>query len=244
MLGPFVAFAATGYFSGFGAVTAEVYPTSIRATAQGFTYNIGRLASAAAPVPGRHARRHARLRRRAARLFGRVRRGGGVLDLDSRNERESADMTTHAVRPAPLAADRSVHAADYRAAGHALAGGRHRAAPRTSTRATNCWRRRRRRFRITYDADGRHAGREGLLQRDPQRHPGERPVGDRPDDRRAARGQGSHRSAGARRGVEGRGRARPTTSRSQLARPVPDGGEVRIRIHKTYKDADELPPRG
>jgi MFS family permease len=49
VLGPCVAFAATGYFSGFGAVTAEIYPTSIRATAQGFTYNTGRLASAAAP---------------------------------------------------------------------------------------------------------------------------------------------------------------------------------------------------
>ena len=49
VLGPFVAFAGTGYFSGFGAVTAEIYPTTIRATAQGFTYNIGRLASAAAP---------------------------------------------------------------------------------------------------------------------------------------------------------------------------------------------------
>ena len=48
-LGPLVAFAATGYFSGFGAVTAEIYPTAIRATAQGFTYNVGRLASAAAP---------------------------------------------------------------------------------------------------------------------------------------------------------------------------------------------------
>jgi putative sialic acid transporter len=48
-LGPFVAFFATGYFSGFGAVTAEIYPTDIRATAQGFTYNIGRVASAAAP---------------------------------------------------------------------------------------------------------------------------------------------------------------------------------------------------
>ena len=34
---------------GFGAVTAEVYPTAIRATAQGFTYNIGRVASAVAP---------------------------------------------------------------------------------------------------------------------------------------------------------------------------------------------------
>jgi MFS family permease len=49
VLGPCVAFTATGYFSGFGAVTAEVYPTAVRATAQGFTYNIGRLASAAAP---------------------------------------------------------------------------------------------------------------------------------------------------------------------------------------------------
>ncbi len=49
VLGPFAAFFGTGYFSGFGAITAEVYPTSIRATAQGFTYNIGRLASAAAP---------------------------------------------------------------------------------------------------------------------------------------------------------------------------------------------------
>ena len=48
-LGPFVAFFGTGYFSGFGALTAEVYPTSIRATAQGFTYNLGRIASAAAP---------------------------------------------------------------------------------------------------------------------------------------------------------------------------------------------------
>jgi MFS family permease len=49
VLGPFVAFAATGYFSGFGAVTAEIFPTPIRGTAQGFTYNIGRVVSAAAP---------------------------------------------------------------------------------------------------------------------------------------------------------------------------------------------------
>jgi MFS family permease len=48
-LGPLLAFSATGYFSGFGAVTAELYRTAIRATAQGFTYNIGRVASAAAP---------------------------------------------------------------------------------------------------------------------------------------------------------------------------------------------------
>jgi MFS family permease len=48
-LGPFVAFFGTGYFSGFGTVTAEIYPTRIRARAQGFTYNMGRIASAAAP---------------------------------------------------------------------------------------------------------------------------------------------------------------------------------------------------
>ncbi len=49
LLGPVVAFFATGYFTGFGAVTAEIYPTQIRATAQGFTYNIGRIGSAIAP---------------------------------------------------------------------------------------------------------------------------------------------------------------------------------------------------
>ncbi len=49
VLGPFVAFFGTGYFSGFGAITAELYPTAIRATAQGLTYNIGRIASALAP---------------------------------------------------------------------------------------------------------------------------------------------------------------------------------------------------
>ena len=49
LLGPCVAFAATGYFSGFAAVTAEIFPTRIRSTGQGFTYNIGRLASAGAP---------------------------------------------------------------------------------------------------------------------------------------------------------------------------------------------------
>jgi len=48
-LGPFVAFFGTGYFSGFGAITAELFPTRIRVTAQGITYNIGRVASAIAP---------------------------------------------------------------------------------------------------------------------------------------------------------------------------------------------------
>ena len=48
-LRPFVAFSATGYFSGFGTVTAEIFPTAVRGTAQGFTYNVGRIISAAAP---------------------------------------------------------------------------------------------------------------------------------------------------------------------------------------------------
>jgi MFS family permease len=49
LLGPFVAFFGTGYFSGFGAVASELFPTSIRATALGVTYNSGRLLSAVAP---------------------------------------------------------------------------------------------------------------------------------------------------------------------------------------------------
>ena len=48
-LGPFIAFFGTGYFAGFGAVTAELFPTRIRATVQGFTYNLGRGVSAIAP---------------------------------------------------------------------------------------------------------------------------------------------------------------------------------------------------
>lgn len=49
LLAPMTAFAATGYFTGFAAVTAEIYETSIRSTAQGLTYNTGRIVSAAAP---------------------------------------------------------------------------------------------------------------------------------------------------------------------------------------------------
>ena len=49
VLGPFVACFGTGYFSGLGALVAELYPTAVRATAAGFCYNFGRIASAAAP---------------------------------------------------------------------------------------------------------------------------------------------------------------------------------------------------
>ena len=49
-IGLLVGYFAHGYFSLFGAMLAELYPTEVRATAQGFCYNVGRLASAAAPI--------------------------------------------------------------------------------------------------------------------------------------------------------------------------------------------------
>jgi MFS family permease len=49
-LGPVVAFFGTGGFAGFGALSAELYPTRFRATLQGTTYNLGRIGSAAAPL--------------------------------------------------------------------------------------------------------------------------------------------------------------------------------------------------
>ncbi|MCX6169385.1 MAG: MFS transporter [Ignavibacteriales bacterium] len=49
VIGPFIGFFGHGYFSVFGAMLAELFPTNIRGTAQGFTYNIGRAFSALAP---------------------------------------------------------------------------------------------------------------------------------------------------------------------------------------------------
>jgi len=49
IIGPLVGYFGHGYFSVFGAMLAELFPTRIRATAQGFCYNFGRVASAAAP---------------------------------------------------------------------------------------------------------------------------------------------------------------------------------------------------
>jgi MFS family permease len=47
--GPLLAFFGTGHFTGFGIITAELFPTSFRASAMGLTYNFGRALSAAAP---------------------------------------------------------------------------------------------------------------------------------------------------------------------------------------------------
>ncbi len=49
VIGPLVGFFGTGYFSGFSVIASELFPTSLRASAMGFVYNIGRVLSAAAP---------------------------------------------------------------------------------------------------------------------------------------------------------------------------------------------------
>ncbi len=48
-LGPLVGFFGHGYFSVFGAMLAELFPSSVRGAAQGLCYNLGRAAGAAAP---------------------------------------------------------------------------------------------------------------------------------------------------------------------------------------------------
>lgn len=49
VLGPFIGFFGTGFYSGFGAIFSEIFPTRARGTAQGFCYNVGRGVSAIAP---------------------------------------------------------------------------------------------------------------------------------------------------------------------------------------------------
>jgi len=49
-IGPLVGFFGHGYFSVFGAILAELFPSGVRATAQGVCYNLGRGLSALAPT--------------------------------------------------------------------------------------------------------------------------------------------------------------------------------------------------
>ncbi len=59
LLGPIVGFWGSGYFSGFAVIASELFPTIIRASAMGFSYNMGRIVSAAAPyVVGRASANH------------------------------------------------------------------------------------------------------------------------------------------------------------------------------------------
>ena len=48
-LGPLLGFVGYGYFSLFGSFLAELFPTDVRATGQGLTYNLGRGLGALAP---------------------------------------------------------------------------------------------------------------------------------------------------------------------------------------------------
>ena len=50
VMGPFVGFFGSGYFSAFGAFVSELFPTRARGSAVGFTYNTGRMISAMAPT--------------------------------------------------------------------------------------------------------------------------------------------------------------------------------------------------
>ena len=50
LLGPFVGFFGSGFFSAFGAFISELYPTRARGAGIGFAYNVGRMFSAIAPT--------------------------------------------------------------------------------------------------------------------------------------------------------------------------------------------------
>jgi MFS family permease len=49
LLGPVLGYFGHGYFSMFGSFIAELFPTAVRATGQGTSYNVGRMAGAIAP---------------------------------------------------------------------------------------------------------------------------------------------------------------------------------------------------
>ena len=50
LLGPVLGYFGHGYFSMFGSFVAELFPTAVRATGQGTSYNVGRMAGAIAPL--------------------------------------------------------------------------------------------------------------------------------------------------------------------------------------------------
>jgi MFS family permease len=49
ILGPVLGYFGSGHFSMFGGFVSELFPTAVRATGQGTSYNVGRMAGAIAP---------------------------------------------------------------------------------------------------------------------------------------------------------------------------------------------------
>ena len=94
VLGPFVAFFATGYFSGFGAVTAEIYPTAIRAHRAGLHLQHRPSRQRGGAVRRRFARADARVPRRAAADVCGIRPCRADVDLDPGNEGAEARLST------------------------------------------------------------------------------------------------------------------------------------------------------
>ena len=94
VLGPFVAFFGTGYFTGFGAVTAEIYPDRDPRDGAGLHLQHGPGCQRGRADRRRLARPDAGFRRR---LHGRgdgVRRGRRDVDLHPRNPRARARVSS------------------------------------------------------------------------------------------------------------------------------------------------------
>ncbi len=110
LIGLPVAFFGTGYFSGFSAIAAELFPTEIRATAMGLTYNIGRGFSALAPLSRGKYRDSLQFYRRFLRARGSIfseRDAGTRIARDKRQAARIAMASAHHFRFAIRAEPRS-----------------------------------------------------------------------------------------------------------------------------------------
>ena len=102
VLSPLLGYFGHGYFSMFGSLVAELFPTAVRATGQGTSYNAGRMAGAVAPLTigavatlARH--RH---RARARDHVGVLSRGRAARVHAARSQRSGARVAvTHVACP-------------------------------------------------------------------------------------------------------------------------------------------------
>ena len=102
VLGPFVAFFGTGYFSGFSAIASELFPTEIRATAMGLSYNLGRGALGRRARHRRPARDALRPRLGLPAAGGRLLRRRAAGPGPARDEGQAPRLTaTRSSAPSP-----------------------------------------------------------------------------------------------------------------------------------------------